>query len=63
MDQHTTFYSDKDLAKRYRIHRTTLWGWVRKGNYPQPDRLSDGCSRWTNRKVDAWEKAHLDQEA
>ena len=51
------YLTDKDLAERYRVHRTTVWRWVRRGNFPSPDRLSENCSRWSGEKVEAWEQS------
>lgn len=41
------FVSDKQLAKRYGVHRTTIWRWVRNGEFPPPFKISEGCTRWS----------------
>lgn len=40
------YASDRQLAKRYGVHRTAIWRWVRNGDLPAPLRLSPGCTRW-----------------
>jgi predicted DNA-binding transcriptional regulator AlpA len=45
----TNYYlTDRQLADRYKVHRTTIWRWVRTGKFPQPEKLSDGCTRWAD---------------
>lgn len=60
-EQHTeqqTFFSDLQLAKRYGVHRATIWRWVQKHNFPAPLKLSPGCARWRGRDVLEHEQAH-----
>lgn len=40
------FLSDKDLSKRYKVARQSVWRWVAAGKFPAPVRLTVGCSRW-----------------
>lgn len=54
------FLSDKQLAIRYGVHRTTIWRWVRTGNFPAPKILSSKCSRWADDDIAAHE--HLMQQ-
>ena len=42
----TIYLSDKQLAEKYGVHRTTIWRWVKQGDFPPPVKLSPGCSRW-----------------
>ncbi|MGB5097320.1 MAG: AlpA family phage regulatory protein [Porticoccaceae bacterium] len=49
------YLSDKQLAQRYGVHRTTLWAWVRDNGFPQPVRLSEHCTRWPLASVLDWE--------
>ena len=46
------YLSDKDLAARYNVDRTTPWRWVAKGQFPKPVRLSPGTTRWDSDDVD-----------
>jgi prophage regulatory protein len=50
-----TFFSDKDLADRYRVHRSTIWRWIKEGRFPQPVKISPGCSRFSKDQVVAHE--------
>ena len=40
------YKSDKDLAARYGVSRSTIWRWTKEGRLPQPKKLSPGCTRW-----------------
>ena len=50
-----SFFSDKQLSARYSISRVTLWRWCERGDFPQPIKLSSGCTRWRSDDVAAWE--------
>lgn len=50
-----TYLTDRDLAARYRVHRTTPWVWARRGTFPSPVRLQPGVTRWRLADVEAWE--------
>lgn len=51
-----TYLSDRDLARRYGIHRTTPWRWTERGEFPQPVKLSPGCTRWRRSEIESWER-------
>lgn len=53
---HVMYFSDKQLARRFGVHRTVIWRWVKKGNLPKPVKLSPGCTRWLGSAVEEWEK-------
>lgn len=53
----TSFYlTDKQVAQRYGVHRTTVWRWVRSGSFPAPKPISDGCKRWADNDIAAHEQ-------
>lgn len=52
----TTYLTDKQMAARYGVSRCTVWRWVKKNEFPAPIRLSEGCTRWRDGDVDAWEQ-------
>lgn len=56
------YTSDKQLAKKYGVHRTSIWRWVEKGDFPKPVKLSPGCTRWINSAVQDWEKKKAEGE-
>ncbi|WP_083925133.1 helix-turn-helix domain-containing protein [Thioalkalivibrio sp. ALJ15] len=58
-----TYLTDRDLAARYRVHRTTPWRWVERGNFPAPVRLQRGVTRWRSSDVEAWEAARSQEGA
>ena len=49
------YFSDIQLAEKFRVHRTTIWRWVKNCGFPKPVNLSPGCTRWTGKCVDEWE--------
>lgn len=53
------FLSDKQLGARYDTSRSTIWRWVRNGDFPEPVKLSPGCTRWALETVAAWERKRL----
>ena len=53
-DLKTLFLSDKDLARRYAIHRVTPWRWVQAGKFPSPIKIN-GSTRWRLSDIEAWE--------
>ncbi|MFG6575953.1 helix-turn-helix transcriptional regulator [Sulfitobacter sp. 1A15333] len=49
------FISDKELAARLSISRSTVWRWIRENHtFPRPYALSSGCKRWKLTEVDEW---------
>jgi prophage regulatory protein len=50
------YYSDKQLAQKFGVHRTAIWRWVKRGNFPKPVKLSPGCTRWLGDAVRDWEE-------
>ncbi len=50
------FFSDRELAKRYAVSRTTIWRWAHAGDFPKSHRLSAGCSRWKQSDLEVWER-------
>ena len=49
------YLSDLQISKKYGVHRTTLWRWVKNGNFPKPVKLSPGCTRWAEDALKEWE--------
>lgn len=54
-DSCLSYRSDKQLAERYGVTRTTIWRWSRLDEFPRPSKLGSGCTRWALRSVEAWE--------
>jgi len=48
------YLGDTSLAARYSVSRSTIWRWVREGQFPQPIKLG-GSTRWAEVAVLAWE--------
>ena len=51
----TTYLTDKQVAARYGVNKSTIWRWVEKGRFSKPVKLSPGCTRWRLSDVEAWE--------
>jgi excisionase family DNA binding protein len=52
-----TYLTDKQVAARFGVDKSTIWRWVEKGHFPRPVKLSPGCTRWRLHDVEAWEAA------
>lgn len=50
----TLFLSDKEVADKFSVSRATVWRWTRSGNFPDPIKLSEGCTRWRSTDLDQW---------
>lgn len=44
------------VAYRYDVSVATIWRWVREGSFPEPVRITTGCSRWDIETLSAHEK-------
>lgn len=55
MGKSAVFIADTALASRYEVSRATPWRWAKQGKFPQPVKLSPGCTRWRLSDVEAWE--------
>ncbi|WP_084619943.1 AlpA family phage regulatory protein [Devosia chinhatensis] len=52
------YLSDKQLAERFSIKRTSVWRWVKVDpSFPRPIRLTAKCTRWRETEILAWEKS------
>jgi predicted DNA-binding transcriptional regulator AlpA len=49
------YLSDKQIAKKFGVHRTTVWRWIKTCGFPKPVTLSPGCTRWTETAILSWE--------
>lgn len=55
MKHPASYLTDAALAARFGVSRATPWRWAKEGNFPQPVKLSPGCTRWRLSDVEAWE--------
>ena len=44
--------SDRTIAERYEIARSTVWAWTREGRIPKPVKLSENITRWDEEAVE-----------
>jgi predicted DNA-binding transcriptional regulator AlpA len=51
----TIYLRDGDLARRFNVHRATIWNWVARSGFPRPVKLTANCTRWRASDVAAWE--------
>lgn len=52
------FLTDKQVADRYGVQRSSIWRWTQTG-FPCPVKLSPGCSRWRLSDLLGWELQNL----
>lgn len=52
------YMTDRQVAARYAVTRTTVWKWRKTDpSFPEPVQLSPGCTRWRLEDIEAWEKS------
>lgn len=51
------FLREKHILKLLPVAHSTLWEWVRGGNFPPPKKLSENVSVWSEAEIDAWLEA------
>ena len=49
------YLTDKAVAERYSIARSTVWHWESNGMMPKPVKLN-GSTRWRLSDLEEWEK-------
>jgi prophage regulatory protein len=49
------FLTDRQIAERYGVSRCTPWRWARNGDFPKPEQISAGTTRWRESIVLEWE--------
>lgn len=53
------YLSDKSLAKRFSVCRTTIWRWSREAGFPKPVKFG-GATRWRLTEIEAWEMQKIE---
>jgi len=53
------YFSDIQIAKKYGVHRSTVWRWIKTENFPKPLKLSPGCTRWCEKALQDWETQQM----
>lgn len=54
MTQPSQYLTDRTLAARYEVARSTIWRWLKEGQLPKPIKLA-GSTRWRLADVEQWE--------
>lgn len=50
------FMTDRQVAERYGVTQPTIWRWTKETpGFPQPVKLSPGCTRWKLADLEAFE--------
>ena len=59
IDEGIGYSSDKVLARRYCLHRKTIWNWAKDPNnpFPCPKKISSNTTRWLNKEILAFESS------
>ncbi|WP_289028759.1 helix-turn-helix domain-containing protein [uncultured Paraglaciecola sp.] len=52
------FFTDKNVATRYNIGRSTVWDWLTKDQLPSPVKIN-GRTRWRLSDLENWEKRNF----
>lgn len=59
LDMVKKYLSDKQVASRYGIGRSTVWAWVKDGFLPAPRKLGQRTTRWDSDELDAHEEKSI----
>ena len=51
------FLREKHILKLLPVAHSTLWDWVRDGDFPAPIKLSEKVTVWSKAQIDAWLEA------
>lgn len=57
------FLNIHQVAERYAVSEPTIWSWMQQGNFPQPVRITPGCSRWPLTLLDEFDAGLLEERA
>lgn len=60
--QSTTFLKVIQVANRYGVNRSTIWRWVKQGQFPKPKKINCGSSRWSSIDLEEWELRNLRED-
>lgn len=53
------YLTDRALAARFAVARTTVWRWLSEGLLPAPVHLTPGTTRWRLADIEAFEAQRL----
>lgn len=53
------YLTDRDLAERFRVGRTTIWRWHAERVLPAPVQLTPGTTRWRLIDIEEFESKRL----
>ncbi|MDC2963444.1 AlpA family phage regulatory protein [Gammaproteobacteria bacterium] len=53
--------SDRTIANRYEIARSTVWAWTRKGKLPKPVKLGENITRWNEDEIERFMQSLLNK--
>lgn len=57
---HETYLSDTQIAKRYSVHRSTIWRWRKDGiGFPEPVKIGHQATRWKLSEIEDWEAGRV----
>lgn len=44
----------EQVSERIQLGRSWIWGAVKRGEFPAPQKLSSRCTRWNSQAIDKW---------
>lgn len=58
------YFSDAQLAERFRVSKPTIWRWVKSvQDFPAPIKFSPGCTRWAGSQIQEYERRKVELAA
>lgn len=44
----------KEVSNRFCIPTSTIWDWIKKGNFPKPIKMGERFIAWRESELNAW---------
>ena len=41
------------------VSPSTIWGWVKNGEFPKPHKLSANCTAWNAADIEVWAQSRI----
>ncbi len=56
------YLSLREVTAACKVHASTVWRWVKTGDFPRPIRLGPKAVRWRESDIAAWNQERAEAE-